>query len=302
MPRPRLRPPAPLTILPPFRAFSTSLRPSFSSRETHGSAPSSSPPPSSSSPPPPPPSPPQVIVTSSPSAPPPFVAPAPSVPFSTQTFIRKIERRSGGTMGRGVAQVLMEATRDLIKEEERRVGNEAWRKGDLENEAYLFTAALSELKTSSQVKSRNDSTILRSMTAVLQRETDAVEQRLKEDVHRLRSDIQELNGKFTILLGEARTEIETVRWVSTRRVMSTLVILVVGVVGAMSYSPSKSTDSSTDDSEAASMPTLEEFGVRRTTDGIEADATGGRGWFWGGGRVEGESGGGEVGEESGERR
>ncbi|KAL8281478.1 hypothetical protein RQP46_006162 [Phenoliferia psychrophenolica] len=130
----------------------------------------------------------------------------------------------------------------MLWEQERRVGSEAWRKGDLENEAYLYTAALAELKTSSQVKSRNDSTLLRSMTASLQRETDAIEQRLKEDVHRLRSDIQldmnnrkeevnadlkgldraimDLNSKFTILLGEARTEIETVRWVSTRRVMS----------------------------------------------------------------------------------
>lgn len=36
-------------------------------------------------------------------------------------------------MGRGVATVIMEATRDLLQKEEIRVGNEAWRKGDLEN-------------------------------------------------------------------------------------------------------------------------------------------------------------------------
>lgn len=117
--------------------------------------------------------------------------------------------------------------------------------------------------------------------------------------------MQELNGKFTILLGEARTEIETVRWVSTRRVMSasphpfhplpadlkvlkgTLVLLVVLVVAAVSYSPSPAAD--TLDPNA---PTVEELGVTRT-EGTEADVTGGRGWFWGVGRVEGE---GEEGE------
>lgn len=57
-------------------------------------------------------------------------------------------------------------------------------------EAYLFTAALNELKTGSQVRSRNDSITLRSLTASLQRETDGLEQKMKEDMQRLGSDIQ----------------------------------------------------------------------------------------------------------------
>lgn len=57
-------------------------------------------------------------------------------------------------------------------------------------EAYLFQAALSELKTGSQVKLRNDSITLRSLTANLQRETDGLEQKMKEDMQRLGSDIQ----------------------------------------------------------------------------------------------------------------
>jgi hypothetical protein len=65
-------------------------------------------------------------------------------------------------------------------------------------EAYLFTAALAELKTGSQVKSRNDGVALRSMTAVLQRETDAVSQKLKEDMQRLQSDIQVRCSGFAI--------------------------------------------------------------------------------------------------------
>lgn len=57
-------------------------------------------------------------------------------------------------------------------------------------EAYLFQAALAELKTGSQVKLRNDSITLRSLTANLQRETDGLEQKMKEDMQRLSSDIQ----------------------------------------------------------------------------------------------------------------
>jgi hypothetical protein len=128
-------------------------------------------------------------------------------------------------------------------------------------EAYLFSAALNELKTGSQVKSRNDSITLKSLTASLQRESDSVEQKMKEDMQRLQSDIQlemnarkeetgtelqglemkimvrrnqshpfgaqkfadvvifveqDLNSKFTILLGEVRTEIEATKWISTR--------------------------------------------------------------------------------------
>lgn len=60
----------------------------------------------------------------------------------------------------------------------------------LAQEAYLFQAALSELKTGSQVKLRNDSITLRSLTANLQRETDGLEQKMKEDMQRLGSDIQ----------------------------------------------------------------------------------------------------------------
>jgi len=63
-------------------------------------------------------------------------------------------------------------------------------------EAYLFSAALNELKTGSQVKSRNDSITLKSLTASLQRESDSVDQKIKEDMQRLQSDIQlEMNAR-----------------------------------------------------------------------------------------------------------
>jgi len=46
------------------------------------------------------------------------------------------------------------------------------------------------------VKSRNDSITLKSLTASLQRESDSVEQKMKEDMQRLQSDIQlEMNAR-----------------------------------------------------------------------------------------------------------
>ncbi|KAI5476327.1 aminomethyltransferase [Pseudohyphozyma bogoriensis] len=141
----------------------------------------------------------------------------------------------------------MLATRDLLLQHEEKAGRELLGRLDLENEAYLYTAALTELKIESQVKSRNDGITLRSMTSALQRDTDAVSQRMNEDVQQLRSDIQldmnnrkeesamdlkdlemkimDLNSKFTVTLGDVRTEVEATKWISTRRVM----LAVVGV-------------------------------------------------------------------------
>ncbi|GAA5825411.1 hypothetical protein JCM10212_007133, partial [Sporobolomyces blumeae] len=159
----------------------------------------------------------------------------PRIPFSTHRFVRTLERDA--QVPRGVAEGLMELTKRLVLREEERVRDEWLSKQDLENEAYLFSAALTELRTGSQVKSRNDSITLKSLTASLQRESDSVEQKMKEDMQRLQSDIQlemnarkeetgtelqglemkimDLNSKFTILLGEVRTEIEATKWIST---------------------------------------------------------------------------------------
>lgn len=136
-------------------------------------------------------------------------SPVPTVPFSTHRFVRRLEENH---VPRELATELMKATRQLLLREEERARAELLGRADLENvsgpgrgvrdaieadnlldtsqEAYLYTAALAELKTGSQVKSRNDGVALKSMTAVLQREADAISQKLNEDVQRLHSDIQ----------------------------------------------------------------------------------------------------------------
>ncbi|KAG1468454.1 hypothetical protein G6F56_003820 [Rhizopus delemar] len=105
---------------------------------------------------------------------------------------------------------------------------------DLENESYLFKAALSELRTEIQVLRKNDMQMLQAELSLLIREVDILDQRLNEGISTMKNDIQmdmnnrknetredqkamdmkiqEINNKFTIRLGDIRTEIEAVRW------------------------------------------------------------------------------------------
>ncbi|GAA5845443.1 hypothetical protein JCM9279_003033 [Rhodotorula babjevae] len=208
------------------------------------------------------------------------------VPFSTHRFVRDLE---GAGVPRPLATDLMKATRDLLLQQEEKAQSEVLSRQELENEAYLFTAALNELKTGSQVRSRNDSITLRSLTASLQRETDGLEQKMKEDMQRLGSDIQlemnarkeetsqeltqldkrvmDLNSKFTILLGEARTEIEATKWISTRRVMSAITVFVVSVVAYYSISTSSRKRSPKPDK----PPSIEDLGLQLGTNLDEAE-------------------------------
>lgn len=137
----------------------------------------------------------------------------------------------------------------------------------VEGQAYLYNAALGELRTEVKVKTRNDGIVLRSASNVLTREMDGLRQKMKEDVDGLKNEIQlEMNGRkeeasddqkrlelaiqelnskvsvdvpyiccnfakiltdlcplihidnqFTILVGDVRTEIETRKWITTRR-------------------------------------------------------------------------------------
>ncbi|CAO3630906.1 unnamed protein product [Cunninghamella echinulata] len=120
-------------------------------------------------------------------------------------------------------------------------------RSDLENESYLFKAELSELRTEIQVMRRNDTQMLQTEAAMITREVEALAQRLREDVSTMKNEvtldmnnrknetqeeqkaidmkIQEINNKFTVQMGEVRTELEAVRWETIWKGMA-------GVVGA----------------------------------------------------------------------
>lgn len=61
-------------------------------------------------------------------------------------------------------------------------------KEDMENAAYLFRAALNELRTELSVRTRNDGTALKAMSSAIRREVDQLEQKLKEDVQTLKHE------------------------------------------------------------------------------------------------------------------
>lgn len=106
----------------------------------------------------------------------------------------------------------------------------------------MFKAALSELRTEVQVMRRNDMQTLQTDLSLITREVDSLEQRLSEGVADMKNEIQmdmnnrknetredqkgmdmkiqEINNKFTIRLGDIRTEIEAVRWETIWKGMS----------------------------------------------------------------------------------
>lgn len=113
-------------------------------------------------------------------------------------------------------------------------------KSDTENEAYLFRAACSELRTTLQTARLSEMLKQRSQRATLQHESDLLNQKVTQDLATMREEmkgmfndrklgleeqkrqvdgkIQGLNHKITVLLNsEAKSDAEGLRWILTRR-------------------------------------------------------------------------------------
>ena len=120
-------------------------------------------------------------------------------------------------------------------------------KSDTENEAYLFRAACSELRTTLQGARHNEMLKQRSGRAQLQHENDLLNQKVTQDLMTMREElkgmfndrklslqeekrkidgrIQEINYQITVLLNsEAKSEVEGLRWVLTRRAAMAIAI------------------------------------------------------------------------------
>lgn len=138
----------------------------------------------------------------------------------------------------------MRATKALLTMAEDRAAQGLVAKADLENEAYLFSAALSELRTEVQMTARTDSIALRSMNSRLQREVDSLSQKMREEINSLKNDNQidlnqrkeeastdlssmeqgilDIQNKFTINVGDLRAVLEANKWIQTRRAVGEL--------------------------------------------------------------------------------
>ncbi len=114
---------------------------------------------------------------------------------------------------------------------------------------YLLKAANSELRAEIQTLRKTDAAILKAQTQALQRQLELLDQRMREDVQLMKTEvemdveirksttrseqkgmelsIQELNNKFTIKLGDLRTAMEKYKWDSTRRLLVAIVLATV---------------------------------------------------------------------------
>ncbi|WVQ95808.1 hypothetical protein IAU59_002907 [Kwoniella sp. CBS 9459] len=175
-------------------------------------------------------------------------------PFDTHAFVSYLEKSD---LSRGTSRALMEAVREMIIKRGTQTRHDMVGKEDAENAAYLFNAALSELRTELSVQARNDGLALKAMAGAIRREVDGLEQKITEDVQVLKHDIEmdmnnrkaetrteikgfdiyieEINNKFTISLGDLRTEIESVKWDATRRAISIIILIVVATIAISTF-------------------------------------------------------------------
>ncbi|WFD41569.1 heme o synthase [Malassezia psittaci] len=193
-------------------------------------------------------------------------------PFNTHNFVRRLE--DGGWIDRpstsaisskerttdssvisrrhDPAEAIMDLTRKILQERGEQLVLQHIDRSYLDNRLYLFSSALSELRTEVRVRARNDAAALRSLTSLLQREVDGLSQKMQAEIERLKHDIQvdmnhrkhevkeennsleldiqDLNNRFTIFLSDLKTEIEqSIKWDATRRALA----LVFGIVAIL---------------------------------------------------------------------
>ncbi|KNE58751.1 hypothetical protein AMAG_04305 [Allomyces macrogynus ATCC 38327] len=127
-------------------------------------------------------------------------------------------------------------------------------KTDAENEIYLTKATLSELANELKMLRQNDHATLKSEIESIARDLDTLSQRSRDDISTIKSDItidlnnrkseireegkvrsmkiQEVNNKLTVQCSDMRTDIETMKFQSTKDVIirifvGTAILLVI---------------------------------------------------------------------------
>ncbi|KAI0334782.1 hypothetical protein GY45DRAFT_1046812 [Cubamyces sp. BRFM 1775] len=169
-------------------------------------------------------------------------------PFNTHKFFAALE----ASFPTPIARNLMRVTRALLVDRIGRVKRDALTVQDLESQAYLFRAALSELRTEISVITRNETAAMRSATAALRREVDALDGRMKEEIAQLKHEIQmdldsrkneakndlkaidlqieEVLSKALVTIGELKTQVEESRWEKMRAAVAALAVLTFVII------------------------------------------------------------------------
>ncbi|KAH7908511.1 hypothetical protein BJ138DRAFT_1157549 [Hygrophoropsis aurantiaca] len=178
-----------------------------------------------------------------------------SPPFHTHAFFTALEK----TFPTPTARSLMRATRALLVDRVGRVRREGLSIKDLDNQAYLFRAAISELRAEMTMHTKNESAAMRTAVAALRRDVDRLDVKMKEDLDTLKHEIQmelgswkneskadlkqqdivieELLNKALVSLGDLRASMEEVRWDNMRKAVTALSAFLVLIVVTMELWP-----------------------------------------------------------------
>ncbi|KAH8830801.1 hypothetical protein DL96DRAFT_1594357 [Flagelloscypha sp. PMI_526] len=180
-----------------------------------------------------------------------------SPPFHTHAFFKELEK----TFPTLTARSLMRATRALLIHRVERVQRAGLATKDLDNEAYLFRAALSEMRAEFTMNTKNDVAAIQTSSAALRREVENLTVQLKEDIDTLKHEIQmeldtrknearadikeqdiemeSLVNKAVVNVSDLRTDVEETRWDNLRRAVLSMAAFLVVMIGAMEVTPKR---------------------------------------------------------------
>ncbi|KAG8984413.1 hypothetical protein FRB90_005347 [Tulasnella sp. 427] len=106
------------------------------------------------------------------------------IPFNTYEFYKALEQ----TFDPPVARTLMRATREMLIGRIRKTTGETLHVKDFDNGAYLFKAALSELRTELTLRTRKETATQRTSLNALRKEVDILDGKMKEDIANLKHE------------------------------------------------------------------------------------------------------------------
>ncbi|XP_014558142.1 hypothetical protein COCVIDRAFT_95288 [Bipolaris victoriae FI3] len=175
--------------------------------------------------------------------------------FDTYGLVRKLSQ-SSYTPDQSIT--IMKAVRQTLLSNMALAREGLVSKSNVENETYLFRAACSELKTEIGNARKGEMERMRQERGQLQHEVDILGQRLSQETGGLKDElkglfddrkmavrmeqrametkIQELNYKITVALNsDARSEVEALRWVLTRRAAITVGVSAFMLFVALRY-------------------------------------------------------------------
>ncbi|KZV75449.1 hypothetical protein PENSPDRAFT_545411, partial [Peniophora sp. CONT] len=178
-------------------------------------------------------------------------------PFDTHRLVTSYAR----SFTLPIAEQLMHSTRALLSERLNKVRRDGLMHTDLENQAYLFRAALSEMRTEAGVRGKTDSAAVKAQAAAMRREVDALGGRMNEAIATLKHEIQmdldsrkneekndakgrdimmeEIMNKSLVTLYDMRSDMEEMRWENMRKSVAALTAFLIVIVLAMELRPRK---------------------------------------------------------------